>query len=92
MIKSFSSKALAKLFMDADGRKVQPKHIKRLNQILTVLNIAAHPGHVDLPGLRFHALTGKAKGYFSVWMDENYRVVFTFKAGHVEEVDYVDYH
>jgi hypothetical protein len=37
-------------------------------------------------------LGGKWKGYFAVSVDENYRMTFMFKAGHVEEVDYVDYH
>lgn len=80
------------LFTGGDGRKVQPKHVKRLKLILTMLNVATHPAQMAAPGLRLHALGGKWKGYFAVSVDENYRVTFRFKAGHVEEVDYVDYH
>jgi hypothetical protein len=36
-----------------------------------------------------HPLKG---GRLSVWVDENYRVTFTFENGHAYEVDYEDYH
>jgi proteic killer suppression protein len=92
VIKSFDDKGLLKLFVDGDGRKVQPKHVRKLKQILAALNVATHPGQLDMPGLRFHAMTGKMKGYFAVSVDENYRVVFKFEAGNAREVDYVDCH
>lgn len=57
------------------GRKVQPKHLKRLSLILTALNVATHAGQMNMPGMRFLKLEG---GRFSVWVDENYRVTFDF--------------
>lgn len=36
MIKSFLCKGLAALFETGNTRKVQPKHVKRLNLILSV--------------------------------------------------------
>lgn len=89
MIKSFKNKGLAELFEKGNGRKVQPKHVKRLNLILTALNIATQAGQMAMPGMRFHPLKG---GRFSVWVDENYRVTFKFENGHALEVDYEDYH
>jgi toxin HigB-1 len=89
MIKSFRHKGLAALFEKGDGRKLQPKHLKRLNLILTALNAATNAGQMDMPGLKFHALKGKR---YSVWVDENYRVTFAFADGHAHEVDYEDYH
>jgi toxin HigB-1 len=44
---------------------------------------------MNMPGMRFHPLKG---GRLSVWVDENYRVTFTFENGHAYEVDYEDYH
>jgi len=91
MIKSFSHKGLAKLFQDGDGRKVQQQHVEKLRKILLLLNAASGAHQLaTLPG--FHALKGKLKGYYAVSVSGNYRVVFTFKDGHAEEVDYVDYH
>jgi toxin HigB-1 len=92
MITSFKSKALAELFNNGNARKVQPKHVERLKMILTMLNAAAHAGQMTAPGLRLHPLKGKPKGRYSVWVDENYRVIFRFEAANAVEVDYVDYH
>lgn len=89
MIKSFRHKGLAELFESGKGRKVQPKHLKRLGLILTALNAATHPGQMNMPGMRFHGLQGAR---YSVWVDENYRVTFGFENGHAYEVDYEDYH
>lgn len=92
MITGFKSKALAELFNNGNPRKVQPKHVERLNMILTMLNAATHAGQMTAPGLRLHPLKGKPKGRYSVWVDENYRVIFRFEAANAVEVDYVDYH
>jgi proteic killer suppression protein len=86
MIKSFRHKALAALFETGNARKVQPKHAKRLKLILTALQCC--DAQMNMPGMRFHPLKG---GRFSVWVDENYRVTFTFENGHAYEVDYEDY-
>ena len=92
MIKSFRHKGLAELFSSGNARKVQAKHAKRLQMILTMLNVATRPNHMNAPGLRLHSLKGKLEGYFAVHVDENFRVVFRFEDAHVVEVDYVDYH
>jgi toxin HigB-1 len=89
MIKSFRHKGLGELFETGNARKVQPKHAKRLNLMLTALNAATHPGQMNMPGARFHPLKG---GRYSVWIDENYRATFAFQGGHAFEVDYEDYH
>jgi proteic killer suppression protein len=89
MIKSFRHKGLAALFETGNTRKVQPKHAKRLNLILTALNAATQAAQMAMPGIRFHPLHGNR---YSVWVDENYRVTFRFDAGHAYEVDYEDYH
>jgi len=92
VIKSFQHKGLAKLFANGDGRKVQAKHVEKLNLILTLLNAVTGAQQMAAPGLKLHPLKGKMKGRFAVSVDENYRVTFTFKDGHAEEVDYGDYH
>jgi proteic killer suppression protein len=60
--------------------------------ILTMLNVATHPGQMAAPGLPLHPLKGKATGQFAVDVDENFRVVFRFDEGHAVEVDYGDYY
>jgi proteic killer suppression protein len=92
MIKSFKHKGLQEFFSAGSSRKVQSKHAARLNLILTLLNAATHAGQMNAPGLRLHPLKGKPAGRFAVKVDENFRVIFRFEAGHAVEVDYVDYH
>jgi len=82
-------KGLAALFESGNARKVQPKHAKRLNLILTALNAATQAAQMAMPGMPFHPLHGDR---YSVWVDENYRVTFRFHGGHAYEVDYEDYH
>lgn len=57
-----------------------------------MLNAATHAGQMNAPGLRLHPLKGKPAGRYAVWVDENFRVIFRFEAGHAVEVDYGDYH
>lgn len=47
---------------------------------------------MDLPGWRFHALKGSLKGVWSVRVDKNWRLVFSFRGEDAFDVDYVDYH
>lgn len=91
MIKSFKHKGLAQYFTTGSHAKVQAKHAERLSLILGLLDIATNAGQMNAPGLRLHPLKGKPKRW-SVWVDENYRVVFRFEAVDAVEVDYVDYH
>ena len=53
---------------------------------------ATHAGQMNAPGLRLHPLKGKPAGRYAVNVDENFRVIFRFEAGHAVEVDYGDYH
>ena len=45
-----------------------------------------------LPGLRLHPLKGNLKGYFSVSVSGNWRVIFRFEGQDAADVDYLDYH
>ena len=92
MIKTFAHKGLSEFFRAGSTRKVQPKHAQRLRMILTMLNVAAHPGQMNAPGLRLHRLKGKARERFAVDVDENFRVTFRFDERHAIDVDYGDYH
>jgi proteic killer suppression protein len=47
---------------------------------------------MDLPGWKLHPLKGKLKGFWSVWVSGNLRIVFRFKGTDAAAVDLVDYH
>jgi proteic killer suppression protein len=64
----------------------------RIAFILRFLNQARRPHDMDLPSLRFHALSGKQKGSFSVWVSENWRITFRWVDADAFDVDIQDYH
>ena len=64
----------------------------RVENVLAVLDAAAVPADLDLPGYRLHALKGKLKGLWSVTISGNWRITFRVEDGNVFDVDLADYH
>ncbi len=91
-IQSFRHKGLKRFFATGAVTGIQPAHAARLRLLLGVLNAAAAPRDVSLPGLRLHELKGSRKGVWSVNVSGNWRVTFRFGADGIEDVDYQDYH
>jgi toxin HigB-1 len=60
--------------------------------VLAHLNQAAMPTDLDLPGYRLHPLKGDLKGYWTVTISGNWRIIFRFEDGDALDVDLVDYH
>jgi len=92
MIKSFRHKGLEKFYATGSKAGIQANHAPKLRRILGLLDAASQPEDINLPGFRLHPLTGKQKGYFSVWVNGNWRVIFRFVDENIELVNYLDYH
>jgi len=92
VIKSFRQKALKRLYHQGDARGINPVLVSRIEDILPHLDNATKPADVDLPGYRLHPLKGELKGYWSVTVSGNWRIVFRMIAGDVYDIDLVDYH
>ncbi len=92
MIKTFGHRGIEKLFFDGVAKGIQPKHLRKVTDILDQLDSAAHVGDMNFPGSSLHPLKGKLKGYWSVRVSGNWRIVFRFADGDVYDVDYIDYH
>ncbi len=71
---------------------IQPHHKMRLRIILQRLNAAVKPEDLNLPGMRFHPLTGNLQGNYSVTVNANWRVIYQFDGDDAILVDYLDYH
>jgi proteic killer suppression protein len=91
-IVSFRHKGLKQLFERGNRRGVNPQHVDKIENILGVLDIAQKIEDVDVHSFRLHPLTGDLKGFWSVTVRANWRVVFRFDNGNVFEVDLLDYH
>jgi len=92
MIQSFRHKGLQRLFEKADSSKVSAQDVQKLEHILAVLNHATKPEDMGLPGFRLHPLKGSMKGFWSVTLRANWRVIFRIKNGDIYDVDLIDYH
>ena len=65
---------------------------KKVARILADLDSARMPQDMDFPGLRLHPLTGDLRGFWSVTVSANWRIIFRFDDANVVDVDLVDYH
>ena len=92
MIKSWKHKGLRDFFETGVMSGIQAAHKTRLKIILQRLSAAVKADDLNLPGMRFHPLIGKQKGYFSVTVSANWRVIYKFENNDAILVDYLDYH
>lgn len=92
MIQSFSHKGLEDFFYDGTTRGIQARHADRLARILDRLDAAEDVQDMGYPGSGLHPLKGELKGFWSVKVSGNWRVVFRFEDGNAFVVDYLDYH
>jgi len=92
LIRTFRHRGLERFFRTGSKAGIQPKHAKRLRLQLGRLDAAGAPADMDLPGWRLHPLKGELAGYWAVWVDENWRMTFTFEGTDAVLVDYQDYH
>ena len=66
--------------------------LNRIRLILSTLHAASGIEGMNLPTFRLHRLKGYLKGYFSVTVQANWRIIFRFERGDALDVDFIDYH
>lgn len=92
MIETFRHTGLRRLFERGDASRIRPDLVEKIENLLAVLDAAARPQELDLPGYRLHPLKGDLKGYWAVTVRANWRIIFRFEDGNAFDVDFVDYH
>jgi proteic killer suppression protein len=92
MIVGFIHRGLKRLYERGDRSKVPAESAEKLEHILFALDTALVVDALDLPGFRLHPLKGDLKGFWSIAVRANWRVIFRFKDGQALDVDLVDYH
>jgi proteic killer suppression protein len=93
MIKSFKDKETEKIYRQEVSRKIprdiQQVAIRKLRMLNNAKNI------IDLrvpPANRLEKLSGSRVGQFSIRINKQWRVCFTWKSGEAFEVEITDYH
>jgi proteic killer suppression protein len=92
MIGSFRSKPLQVFFETGEARKLSVQNTKRLARILNALDVATTPDDMNIPGFRFHSLSGDRKGRYAVDASGNWRITFSWDGEDAIDIDLEDYH
>ena len=92
MIRGFRHKGLQRFFTKGDARWINARHASRIGRILDLLEAAAAPQDLNIPGLGLHPLKGERKGEWALSVSGNWRITFRFDGEDVTEVNLEDYH
>lgn len=93
MIKSFKHGGLESFFTTGSTAGIQSAHAAKLRILLAAIHAANNANDLRTPpSWRLHKLSGKLKDYWSLTVNGNWRIVFTFEDGDAYVVDYLDYH
>ena len=80
VITSFKHKWLQAFFERGSKAGIPAAHAPKLARQLARLNESTCPEDMNLPGWRLHPLVGRdLGGHFSVWVNGNWRLTFTFE-------------
>ena len=71
---------------------IRPDHAARLARQLRQLNDARSAKEMNMPGWKLHPLVGELADHWSITVNGNWRVTFTFEGEDAILVDYQDYH
>ena len=83
----FAHAGLQRFYERGEARRLDPQHIARIREILTDLDAALGVSDLRRPGLRLHPLKGKLRGFWSVRVSGNWRIVFRSSNGEAVDVD-----
>ena len=92
MIRTFRHRGLKRLRERGDASKLRADQAERIGIALADLDAAETPQDLDLPGHRLHPLKGDLKGFWSIWISANWRIIFRFEGGDAFDGDLTDYH
>lgn len=93
MIRSFRDKATEKLFRREGSRKLPPALQRQALRKLVLLDGAETLQDLRIPpGNRLERLRGDREGQYSIRVNDQWRVCFSWSDGDAEDVEITDYH
>lgn len=92
-IKSFACELTRELFERDQNRVVPPQLVRRACRKSLLVDAAAELAFLRVPpGNRLEKLQGNRAGQWSIRINDQYRICFTFRSGDACKVEIVDYH
>ncbi len=92
MIRTFKHQGLKRLYERGDRSELGRDQLEVIEDILAILDVAVRPQDLNLPGYNLHPLKGKLKGFWSVKVSANWRIIFRIEDGDARDIDLIDYH
>ena len=93
MIISFGSKDTEKIW---NGERVKnfPQEIQQIGRRkLRMLNNSQSIADLKIPpSNRLEKLSGNLKNFYSIRINDQWRIIFKWESNHAEEVEIIDYH
>jgi toxin HigB-1 len=93
MIKSFGSKETEKIWKGIRSSKlpfeiqqIGRRKLRMLNNSVSIIDLRVPPSN------RLEKLTGSGKDFYSIRINDQWRIVFNWIEGHSFEVEIIDYH
>ena len=93
MIRTFANRFTRDLYATGASRRFPPDVARRAARKLEYVDLATQLDDLRVPpGNRLEALKGDRKGLFSIRVNDQWRICFSFKDGDAWNVEIVDYH
>ena len=87
----FRNKGLKQLHEDDSAKGLPPSMADKLHKLLFAIETANTIDQLDrFPGWKLHPLKGDLKGFWSLTVTGNWRVIFRYD--HATNTDLIDYH
>ncbi len=91
----FRHKGLRRLYEEGNAMELPPAMADKLGKLLLALETAHDLAQVGrFPGWKLHPLKGELKGFWSLTVTGNWRLIFRYdeRTETVWDIDLVDYH
>lgn len=93
MIRSFGSKETEKIWNGIRSNKIPPevqkvgrRKLRMVNNSIDIIDLRIPPSN------RLEKLSGKRNDFYSIRINDQWRIIFIWEEGHALEVEIVDYH
>lgn len=90
--RQFRDKGLLRFWKDDDETGIPQVNTKRLSRQLDRLMKATSSREMDVPGWVLERLHGDMRGYWSVRVTGNWRLIFRFERRQPVGIEMIDYH
>ena len=93
MLRSFGSKETEKIWNGVRSSKLPPEVQKIGRRKLRMINNSVDLKDLRIPpSNRLEKLSGPRKDFYSIRINDQWRIIFIWEAGHALQVEIVDYH